>query len=209
MKEKKVRMAVIGSIAGLIGLGGFLLIARAGDLEPSDPPGSTMYTLEEIYNRPVWRILDKSFVDWAGNSRYAVCDNGTAGDLTDDMVHDKETGLIWPRDADIFGTDKEWQDAITSCHNLTLGDRKGWRLATVEEISSLFDMSQGNPVLPSGHPFINVQSGYWSSTTYEFNTARAYSVSTVSGWVSNSPKTSWPNIWAWPVRGGNGYAIRN
>ena len=127
----------------------------------------------------------------------------------DDVVLDKETGLIWPRDANIFGTDEEWQSAITSCHNLSLGDRKGWRLATIEELTSLFDTSEYSPVLPSGHPFINVQSSYYSSTTYDFDTTRAYSVAMSNGNVGSSPKASWPNMFVWPVRGGNGYAIRD
>jgi len=206
-KAATIGVTMLGTLLVIIFI--HLTNASAGDLEPTDPPGPTMKTLNEIHDKPVWRMLHKVFADWPSNPRFAVCDNGTPGDSTDDIVLDKATGLMRPRDGNIFNTDKGWQDAVLSCHNLALGYRKGWRLPTIEELSSLFDISQGSPALPSGHPFINVQNSYWSSTTYDFNTTHAYSVAMSNGNVSHVQKENWPNVWAWPVRGGNGYAIHN
>ncbi|MHC4337441.1 MAG: Lcl C-terminal domain-containing protein [Planctomycetota bacterium] len=208
MQTDKSRTKITVTVLALAGLAVFSLFAVGGSLEPSAPPGPTMRSLADVYDKPVWYWVNKQFVDWPGNSRYAVCDNGTAGDSSDDMVLDKETGLVWTRDANAFSGDKEWQDALTSCRNLSFGERKGWRLPTIEEIGSLLDTSQPTP-LPSGHPFINVQSGYWSCTTYEADSSKAYGISAITGWVAENPKAGWAGIYTWPVRGGNGYASGN
>jgi len=65
-------------------------------------------------------------------------------------VLDKETGLVWERDTN--NTMGDWYDACDYCYNLALGGRKGWRLPTVEELSSLVDPLKSNPSLPDGHP---------------------------------------------------------
>lgn len=204
-KQHSAKKSLVAYTLCFLLLMGFYLIA--GNLEPSAAPGPTMFTLEEIYQRPVWPMLNKTFVDWPSNPRFAVCDEGTTENLSDDMVLDKETGLIWSRDANYFGTDKEWADAILACRNeVTLGQRKGWRMCAIEEICSLLDMSQTSPALPSGHPFINVQGGYWSATTHATQNDRIYSVALgINGHVGDLPKTGpWPGVWAWPVRGGVG-----
>ncbi len=56
------------------------------------------------------------------------------------------------------------------CTTRTTGNRKGWRLPSVHELASLIDSNNlsGNPDLPPGHPFTNVQGEpeiYWSATT--------------------------------------------
>ncbi len=84
--------------------------------------------------------------------------------MNNEAVLDRETGLVWERDAGL-GT-YNWQDAITHCYNTDIGGRGGWRLPTIAELTTLVDKTQTDPALPAGHPFINVQSSdYWSSTT--------------------------------------------
>jgi len=121
-----------------------------------------------------------------------------------DAVLDKETGLVWAKDANMDGS-KEWQDAINFCANLSISDRKGWRLPEREELASLLDMSvSGSPKLPDGHPFTNVQSYfyYWCSTPYASNTAGwAWVVSMDNGYVGCDVKDS--NLYVWPVRSDN------
>ena len=84
--------------------------------------------------------------------------------LGGDAVLDWETGLVWEKSP---GTElKDWDSAVLYAYNKNVGGRGGWRLPTVEELRSLIDPTQLNPALPSGHPFTNVQSDdYWSSTT--------------------------------------------
>ena len=160
----------------------------AGDLEPTTPPGPTMKTLDEI--PPTWsQILPAS-------ERFVLVMGGEA-------VLDKETGLTWAKDANLLNTTTNWQAAINSCANLSLGGRKGWRLPTREELASLVDPSQFNPALPSGHPFIKVESwGYWSSTEHESHSPSAWAVAMNHSNVFSQPKT-YDNCYVWPVRGSN------
>ena len=85
---------------------------------------------------------------------------------------------------------RTWDDAVHYCYDKTVGGRKGWRLPTVEELASLIDTTQNNPALPSGHPFSNVKSSfYWSSTTYAAITGYAWFVYLYLGAVTYDDKT--------------------
>jgi hypothetical protein len=117
-------------------------------------------------------------------------------------VLDKETGLVWAKNANMAQETKTWQYAINYCRNLNIGGRIGWRLPTVEELSSLVDKSQTDPALPDDHPFDNVQSSrYWSSTTYEDDSGYAWNVRMSNGLVLFNDKSLY--YYVWPVRGGN------
>jgi hypothetical protein len=128
--------------------------------------------------------------------------------MNDEAVLDHETGLVWAKDANLAGAQMTWVAAINYCINdLLIGGRLGWRLPSIEELSSLVDKTQSNPALPSGHLFTNVQSGhYWSATTYAGSTTGAWDVTFGSGDVDGSYKTS--SVYAWCVRGGSGYDAR-
>jgi hypothetical protein len=81
-------------------------------------------------------------------------------------VLDKETGLVWEQSPNEPA--RTWVNAHLFCNIKAVGSRKGWRLPTVQELASLIDVSNpgGDPDLPAGHPFSNVQNGiYWSATT--------------------------------------------
>src|SRR5438128_693743 len=70
---------------------------------------------------------------------------------SDDGILDKETGLVWmpgPLPARMT-----WADAAMACFDRPLGGRKGWRLPTIEELTSLIDPAVTNQALPAGAPF--------------------------------------------------------
>jgi hypothetical protein len=147
-----------------------------------------MRTLEEL--QPSWskKITDAS-------KRFETVLDGAA-------VLDKETGLVWEKSPDT--TTRTWADAIVYAYQKTVGGRKGWRLPTVEELASLVDPTQTNPALTSGHPFTNVQSyGYWSSTTYVHVASGAWFVDFYYGGVGGNGKGY--NYDVWCVRGGHGH----
>ena len=118
-------------------------------------------------------------------------------------VLDLETGLVWDQSPD---TDtRTWVDALHHCYQRTVGGRKGWRLPTIEELASLIDPNNpgGNPDLPPGHPFSNVQSSvYWSATTDALNASFAWFVGLNFGSVFNVDKSDAGFVWC--VRGGQG-----
>lgn len=120
-----------------------------------------------------------------------------------EAVLDKETQLVWEKSP---STDTmTWNDAVTYCYNLNLGGRGGFRLPTVEELRTLVDPNQTDPALPTGHPFVNVQSTYyWSATTDASGTANALNVTFFYGTVLGYDKAFFSrNVWC--VRGGHGY----
>jgi len=153
-------------------------------------------------------------------------DNGN-GTVTDNL-----TGLFWLKDANctdaVGGIPRDggllnWPSALTWCNNLAHGrcgltdnsSAGDWRLPNIIELKSLVDHSRHDPDLPGGHPFSNVQSvWYWSSTSNPVYTAGAFNVGISRGsihvtdklpgqlgssGVSDKDRSA---LGVWPVRGG-------
>src|SRR6266513_2461374 len=91
----------------------------------------------------------------SNSSRFTCVMGGAA-------VRDNETGLVWEQSPSTRTFPWSRVDsqpnppAAVYCNELNVGNRKGWRLPTIQELASLVDQSQ-NPSLPAGHPFSNVQ----------------------------------------------------
>ena len=197
MTKRKTNLSVFAMILAMVSTGLFMpRLMGAGDMEPSDSPGSTMKTLDEI--PPTWS--QKLQCDETACPRFELVMDGYA-------VLDKETGLVWAKEANLFVNTLIWYEAMIQCRDVGIGGRKGWRLPTVEELASLLDPQQsGFPYLPSGHPFENVQQApYWTATTYYSFTDivgyYAYYVNMSSGGVAEGGKDTW--FFTWPVRGGS------
>ncbi len=182
-KLEKLMMMVL-----IVGIFLVPVISIAGSLEPSAAPAPTMKTLDQI--PPTWseKITTGRFVDALGGN----------------AVLDKETGLVWEKSPS--ATNRTWNGAGSICPLMTVGNRKGWRLPTVEELSSLVDPLV-SPALPAGHPFSNVNvlstDWYWSATTPVSNTASAWLVTFFDGSVTFDAKTMTMKVWC--VRGGPGF----
>ena len=165
---------------------------------------------------PIWNIMQEGtaypvhWVEHSANPRFAIYDTKADSDssrtssVSDDLVLDRETGLVWARDANLKGQ-QNWLDSSTSCREIILGNRIGWRLPTIEEISSLVVPSRSDPALPDGHPFVNVQAGagdvYWTKTNHENPDAAAWVVYMSEGRAGLLTKSLTGHIW--PVRGGS------
>lgn len=113
--------------------------------------------------KPIWDITGAKWVDHAPNPRFAVWSAGTSSQ-TDDVVLDKETGLVWERSPSI--NSMALSAAVVYSTTRVLGRRKGWRIPALEELLTLVDPANTNPTLPTGHPFLNIQLDYfyWSLT---------------------------------------------
>jgi len=133
-----------------------------------------------------------------------------------EAVLDRETGLVWERSAgdkngngDVEDERRSWAAAGAYCANAAVGGRKGWRLPTVQELSSLVDPTQANPSLPPGHPFTNVVRPAfgaaifaWTSTTSAPDPSRAWGVFFATSASFTDGKGDENFVWC--VRGGQG-----
>ena len=165
---------------------------------------------DNLPSEPIFRITQNGTdipVDWedhAPNPRFANYDSGTPTDETDDIVLDKETGLVWERSPS--AEFMNWQDAVWYCYSKYLGGRKGWRMPTVEELASLLEPNQNNPALPVGHPFINVGGHvYWTSTIRPGHADISMNVEFGGGNIGDDFWSD-PHL-VWCVRGGQGPVI--
>ena len=120
-----------------------------------------------------------------------------------EAVRDEETGLVWEQSPDAIV--RNWLAAQIFCNQRTVGNRKGWRLPTIQELASLIDptVPEPGPTLPAGHPFSNVQSStYWSASTSATDTSFAWDVIVRNGGVFTNPKSV--PLFVWCVRDGQG-----
>lgn len=122
-----------------------------------------------------------------------------------DAAWDLETDLIWQRAPGASSVN--WHAAHVFCDKLTLGNRMGWRLPRIQELTSLVDTTQSNPALPAGHPFLKVlQVPYWSATSVERNPERGIAMyfydlgPTSPARPIRFDKWDTSNVYAWCVR---------
>jgi hypothetical protein len=214
MNERRKWAMVLATILVFVTTAAFLpALVCAGDLKPSAPPGSTMHTLDEIYHK-LEQLVPGALapvVKTGQNMSYAAGDDGDLekgvvwpdprfADHEDGTVTDNLTGLMWTKDANIYGQ-RVWSEALSMCASCNEGGYSDWRLPNVRELHSLIDYSQYGPPLSTGYPFSNVQSSYyWSSTTYVGSTSSAFYVSINCGRVLRGGKSN--GYYVWCVRGG-------
>lgn len=119
-----------------------------------------------------------------------------------EAVLDRETGLVWQRRAGDGSSSHE--TAVNACFGENTGGRLGWRLPTIEELSSLIDpaVPEPGPKLPPGHPFV-LPAGplYWSSTVVTISGQAAAMRAHFDGGFVSAALRSWL-FHVWCVRGG-------
>ncbi len=124
--------------------------------------------------------------------------------FNDEAVLDRETGLVWER-SPTYPDQQQWWGAFGFCYAKILGDRMGWRLPTLEELSSLVDPTQSDPALPVGHPFTNVGAIYWTANTDikipSFSVALGFGNGTIFSFTRSN------TLFVWCVRGGKGIDV--
>ena len=167
----------------------FLVVISTASGEEYIPPVPDSKTLSAKDGGP----------DGCDSSRFKCVMEGKA-------VLDKQTGLTWARNANIFEKAVPYEEAVKSCQNVEIGGKKDWRLPTRVELISLLDTSKLSPPLPEGNPFKNVLVNpgnfhYWTCTECEGDSKSAWMVRMTSGKVMDSYKVL--NASIWPVRDGN------
>ena len=136
-----------------------------------------------------------------------------------DVMTDKLTGLMWPRNGMLAGSSnyynsKNWYQAVDYANNFTLCGFTDWGLPNVNELQSLINAeSETDMWLGFNQGFTDVTRYYWSSTTDSLYTSLAHIVEMSNYPFSMEPcfidKSRWcamvvgcMGINVWPVRSG-------
>lgn len=120
-------------------------------------------------------------------ARFTLVLNGAA-------VKDSRTGLIWEQEPD--REHDVWSRSNERCTSKTVGGQQGWRGPTIDELKTLIDLSQHDPALPVGHPFSNIKSEiYWTSTPHPTDDIVAWQVSFFSGEPVTDQKSGTRRMW--------------
>jgi hypothetical protein len=116
-----------------------------------------------------------------------------------DVVIDHLTNLCWNQRANIGNGQETWEDALRAIRetNKLSPNKIAWRLPNINELESLVDCSTHSPALPEGHPFGDVQEGYWSSTTSMYEPDWAWALYLTKGAVGvGQKKGAHFHVWA-------------
>jgi hypothetical protein len=129
----------------------------------------------------------------------------------DGTVTDTQTGLMWTKDANLRGDTVLFHQAISYINGMQEGKQPNfgytdWRLPTLKELQSLIEYAeftnQGH-VLPTGHPFHNVQSLRfydYTSPTYLSKPEHSWFIDAYCRIVGHNVGFCFGFVW--PVRGG-------
>ena len=123
----------------------------------------------------------------------------------DQLVLDRLSGLVWPRDANLGEFPMTWPEAMEFVAGMNREQSLGftdWRLPNRRELRSLVSYQAKRPALPQGHPFVNVVLGwYWTSTSAAINPAYAWYVHMEGARMFYGRKDQY--YLTWPVRAGD------
>jgi len=129
----------------------------------------------------------------------------------DGTITDNLTGLMWTQNANAPGpagcnpgATYTWQGALDYAACLNTNNYLGhsdWRLPNVNELESLVNIGQSNPInWLNTEGFSNVELFYWSSSTFAGTTEDAYFIVISDGSLTIDIKSN--SNYAWPVRMG-------
>jgi len=113
--------------------------------------------------------------------RYIRCVRGeslpttsfTRGD--NDIVIESTKNLEWQDSSELKDSFLTYTEAISYCNSLTLSNYDNWRVPTIKELRSIVDRSRINPAI--NQAFLNsVNSFFWSSTLYQVDTKKVWSI---------------------------------
>jgi hypothetical protein len=221
--KKVFRLLFVTFCFAVIGLVLWADSVHADPPFPVPPPGGGLQACYAQQVSPVPQTGQTTCWNSSGNM-IDCADTGQDGDIQagvmppdprftdneDGTITDNLTHLIWLKDADCFGI-RTWAQALTDANTLNSGEcgltdgsvEGDWYLPNRNELTSLLDLENFNPALPTDHPFMNFQSsGYWSSTTFAGGPNHAWFVNFFNGGVDNFSKTFLDDF-VLPVRGGS------
>lgn len=145
-------------------------------------------------------LADDSWDHIEGSGRYVMLPA-----FSNMAVLDQETGLVWEK-APSPGA-FTWEQAQARCNTLVIAKRMGWRLPTLQELTSLLDLGAPPANLSAGYPFAvlppwNVGEHIWSATSSAAVPTAAWTMWLAGGVSSTDPKGSLSHAWCVRFRQG-------
>jgi len=130
-------------------------------------------------------------------------------DHGDGTVTDPETGLMWTKNANIYGDTLLFHQALEYIEGMNGGRHANfgytdWRLPSLSELESLIDytrLTRKGHTLPSGHPFDHVKSfNFNDKLSYIGTSNHSWFISLYCMLVGHNVNSCYGYVW--PVRGG-------
>lgn len=119
-----------------------------------------------------------------------------------EVTIDSQTGLMWTINASLLDFPLEWEEALNAVQELNTSRLYGyrdWRIPNRRELFSLMSHKKINPSLPADHPFVNVfTSYYWTSSTCSRLPDQAWHIHLGGARVVKGRKQL--SYMVWPVR---------
>ena len=132
--------------------------------------------------------------------------NARYTDKGDGTVLDKNSGLVWMKDANITSLPMPYDGARQFLQEMNSGKRSNfgfsdWRLPTINEMETLVDKTSFYPALPPGHPFKNVMNHfYWSTSSGRDVVDYLWVMDLASGNMTMDYVSACSYKFLWPVR---------
>jgi len=122
--------------------------------------------------------------------------------VENETVIDIPTGLMWAKNASLSDFPMSWNEAFVNIKELNFSGLYGfhdWKLPNRRELFSLLSHEAINPSLPVGHPFANIFTGYyWTSTSCARLPNQAWTIHLGGARVCKGMKHG--SYMVWPVR---------
>lgn len=114
---------------------------------------------------------------------------------------DGATGLEWQ---DTAVSSMNWEDAQEHCLTLFMNYESDWRLPSMQELLTIVDYSETDPTTADNIFHDSSSAYFWTSTSSEYNSSRAWFISFQTGFSGTYDKTG-----TWPARCVRGEPLEN
>ena len=137
--------------------------------------------------------------DFYGQDAHYTINTPDLTDNADGTVSDDLTGLIWEQKTEENEPDNfTYDDALTYCDDLTLGNNSVWRVPTRNEYSTILNYADVSPSLDTDYfPYFNSTGSnpayYWTSSEYHDDSSQVWVLRLAFGLLDKRPKT--PDIY--------------
>jgi len=150
------------------------------------PDTSTPYHVNFESGIAIYYGFDAYYVRCARGGQDTISESFT--DNNDGTVTDNNTGLMWQKEDD--NELYMWENALTYCEVMSLGEHSDWRLPNIKELETIVDENQLNPAINETYFPDTELNEYMSATTCVYSTPMVWVVYFATGAMGPTEKTT-------------------